>query len=49
MTEWKDAEDNAWIDKQLVKNNDDPMEQVLLGKFKLAYQTSKEPDSWCLS
>jgi hypothetical protein len=41
LQEWLDAENDSWIDKQLVMNVDDPLEKELLGKFKLAFQPGK--------
>ena len=41
LTQWKDAEANTWIDQQLVRNVEDPIEKSLLGHFKLAYMSGK--------
>ena len=41
LQEWKDAEQDAWIDQQLIQNVEDPLEKGLLGKFKLAYMSGK--------
>lgn len=40
ITDWTDAEKEAWIDPQLV-DVVDPMDKYLLGHFKLAYHTGK--------
>ena len=41
LQEWQDAESGKWIDPDLVQKIDDPMEQSLVGNFKLAYQAGK--------
>ena len=41
LREWNDAEQDVWIDKQLVQNVEDPLEKALLGRFKLAYMSGK--------
>ena len=41
LREWNDAEQDAWIDQQLVQNVEDPLEKALLGRFKLAYMSGK--------
>ena len=41
LQEWLDADSEAWIDKDLVENISDPIEQDLLDTFKLACQSGK--------
>ncbi|GFR68669.1 histone-lysine N-methyltransferase SETD8-A, partial [Elysia marginata] len=41
LSDWTDAEENAWIDPQLVQNVSDPLEKSLLNQFKLVYQSGK--------
>ena len=41
LPEWQDAEGNVWLSDEMVKRTDDPLEKVLLGKYRLAYQRGK--------
>ena len=41
LSEWKDAESNAWIDNQRVDCMMGPLEKELISDMKLAYQTGK--------
>ena len=41
LSEWKDAEKNAWIDKQRVDCMMGPLEKELMTDMKLAYQAGK--------
>ncbi|GFR91066.1 histone-lysine N-methyltransferase SETD8-A [Elysia marginata] len=41
LSDWTDAEENAWIDPQPVQNVSDPLEKSLLNQFKLVYQSGK--------
>ncbi|GFS19448.1 histone-lysine N-methyltransferase SETD8-A [Elysia marginata] len=41
LSDWTDAEENAWIDPQLVQNVSNPLETSLLNQFKLVYQSGK--------
>ena len=41
LQDWSQAEAGTWIDPQLVQTIKDPLEQALLNKFKLAYQSGK--------
>ena len=41
LSDWTDAEKNAWIDPQLVQNVSDPLEKSLLNQFKIVYQSGK--------
>ncbi|GFR59620.1 histone-lysine N-methyltransferase SETD8-A [Elysia marginata] len=41
LSDWTDAEENAWIDPQLVQNVSDPIEKSLLNQFKPVYQSGK--------
>lgn len=40
VSEWKDAENNVWIDKQQLEALDD-VDKALAGNFKVAYQSGK--------
>ncbi|KAJ8018163.1 hypothetical protein HOLleu_43996 [Holothuria leucospilota] len=40
VSEWKDAENNVWIDKQQLEALDD-IDKALAGNFKVAYQSGK--------
>lgn len=41
LSEWNDADTQAWIDPQMVETVEDPIEKALLAKYKLAYQMGK--------
>ena len=41
LNEWEYADNEAWVDPQLVENVDDPLEKSMLHTFKLAYQAGK--------
>ena len=41
LKEWIDAETDAWVSQNLVDCIKDPVEKLLIGKFKLAYQRGK--------
>jgi len=41
LKEWKDAENDVWLPNSTINAIEDPAEQVLVGKFKTAYQAGK--------
>lgn len=41
LEKWKDAINNVWVAPNLIEKGDDPAEQYLIGKFKLAYLRGK--------
>lgn len=41
LKEWSDADKGVWLDKKQLGYKADPLEQKLLGKYKLAYQSGK--------
>lgn len=41
LQEWREAVDGAWVDPTLVQNIQDPLENALFDKFKLAYNAGK--------
>ena len=41
LSEWKEAEKNAWIDNQRLGSVTDPLEKELIDDMKLAYQAGK--------
>jgi len=41
LKEWKDAENDVWLPNSTINAIEDPAEQVLVGKFKIAYQAGK--------
>ena len=42
MSEWKEAEEDHWVDPDLAEKITDPLDQALLGGTKLAYQAGKD-------
>jgi len=41
LREWQDAENDVWLPNSAIDAIQDPAEQVLVGKFKIAYQAGK--------
>ena len=41
MSDWKDADDNAWIDKQQRLKELDPLDHHLVETMKISYMTGK--------
>ena len=41
LLEWKDAEENVWVDTAMIEEVKDPLEKQLLGSFKLCYMAGK--------
>jgi len=41
LSEWLEAENDTWLDQDLVQNISDPIEKELIKDLKLAYQAGK--------